>query len=835
MPVGFAVCVGRNEMDQQSEPFASGRLLPSLLLLFVGSGCAALIYEIIWFQMLELMIGATTISLAVLLATYMGGLCLGSLALPRVISAVRHPLQIYATLELGIGVLGVAVLIALPYANEIYTAHVGRGIVGIVLRAGLSALLVLPPTVLMGATLPAVARWAETTPQGVSRLGLLYASNIVGAVFGCLLAGFYLLRLYDTAVATYVAASVNAALAVTAFALAAITPYRPRLQGSAAAPATRAQAPLVTYLVIGLSGLTALGAEVLWTRMLVLLLGNSVYTFSLILAVFLIGLGIGGGFGSLLARASARPRFALGVTQLLLVAAVAWAVAVIDGSLPYWPIDPYLMTSPWYNFELDFVRCVWMILPAACLWGASFPLALASLASRGEDPSRMVGAVYAANTIGAIVGALTFSIILIPSIGVYQSHRLLIGLCVAAGLMMLAPLMPQWNRRASAVEREQPLSMRASVGAAASSTAIAILLAWIIPPVPDRLVVLGRSLPRSAGQALRVLYAGEGINSWVSVAEWDDGYRTFHVSGEGEASNIPVDLRLQRMLGHLAALSHPKPHSVLIIGHGAGVTAGSFIPYPEIDRIVVCEIEPLIPRKVGPFFRKENYNLINDPRVEIIYDDARHYLFTSDEKFDIITTDPLQPWAKGAAMLYTKEFFRRAKSLLKPAGVITQYVQLFESSPAVVKSELATFFEVFPNGVVWGNEYEGTGFDTVAYGLKDPGPIDVDAIQQRLGRADYVHVANSLAEVQFFSAIDLFSTYAGQASDLKGWLQEAEINTDRNLRLQYVAGLGLNNRNEAAIYRDMLVHRKFPENLFAGSEATKETLRRIIESRPAKE
>ena len=296
------------------------------MLLFVASGCSALIYEIVWFQLLELVIGSSTVSLGILLGAFMGGLFLGSLALSRVVSTRRHPLFVYGLLELGIAAGGIVVLVGLPSVAGIYVAYANYGLVSILLRGAICALLLLPPTVLMGATLPAVARWVETTPKGVSRLGLLYTCNIAGAVFGCLLAGFYLLRVHDMVIATYVAATINIALAVIALVLAATTAYHaPAVSRPADSRSTRQADVWVTYLVIGLSGLTALGSQVVWTRVLVLLMGATVYTFSIILAVFLIGLGFGSALGSHLARTRLRPRLALGVCQLLLVAGVAWA------------------------------------------------------------------------------------------------------------------------------------------------------------------------------------------------------------------------------------------------------------------------------------------------------------------------------------------------------------------------------------------------------------------------------------------------------------------------------------------------------------------------------
>jgi spermidine synthase len=205
----------------------------------------------------------------------------------------------------------------------------------------------------------------------------------------------------------------------------------------------------------------------------------------------------------------------------------------------------------------------------------------------------------------------------------------------------------------------------------------------------------------------------------------------------------------------------------------------------------------------------------------MVYDDARHYVRTTREKFDIITSDPIHPFVKGSATLYSKEYFEMVKERLNPGGVVTQWVPLYESDADTVKSEIATFFDVFPNGVIFANELSGGGYDIVLLGQAEPAKIDVDAIQQRLDQPAYARVAQSLREVEFRSAVDLFATYAGRASDLKPWLAGAEINRDGNLRLQYLAGMALNNNRENAIYSDMLSYRAYPQDLFVASDATK--------------
>ena len=808
-----------------------------LLLLFVGSGCAALIYEIVWLQLLQLVIGSSAVSLGVLLGSFMGGMGLGSLLLPRLISPRTHPLRVYAGIELSLGLMGLLVLAGLPKLVPLYTAWAGHGLSTVLLRGAVSAVCLLPPTILMGATLPAVARFVDSTPNGIGWLGFFYGGNIAGAVVGCLLAGFYLLRVHDMPTATFVAAGINGTVAVLAFALARRSevwpPPAPSPAGAFGSPAesagtlsspaapTSLSAPLFSgravYLAIFFSGLCAMGSEVIWTRLLSLLLGGTVYAFSIILAVFLAGLGVGSGAGAALARFTRRPTEWLGGCQLLLTAAMAWSAVMLGRSLPYWPINPSLSQSPWFDFQLDVLRCLWTVFPAACLWGASFPLALAAVASSQPDLGRVTGAVSAANTAGAIVGALGASLLLIGWIGTQHGQQALILLAgISAGLMLAFP---------GQADELGGVRSRSGVWRWAGVVGLAVGMACLVPPVPWKLIAYGRFVPNWFGKA-SLLYVGEGMNASVAVSEMKDGVRNFHVSGKVEASTGADDMRLQRMLGHLPALLHPKPRSVLIVGCGAGVTAGTFVTHPDVQRIVICEIEPLIPQVISQYFAWENHQVMNDPRVQVVYDDARHFILTTHDKFDIITSDPIHPWVKGAATLYTREYFELCRHHLNPGGIVTQWVPLYESTLAAVKSEIGTFFAAFPHGTLWGNESIGEGYDLVVLGQTEPGLIRVDALQARLDQKEHFPEALSLLNVGFRSVVDLLGTYAGRAEDLGPWLRDAQLNQDCNLRLQYLAGLGLNENQSSHIYEELLSYRRFSKDLFVVSAQREEALRR---------
>jgi spermidine synthase len=800
-------------------------LLPFLLLLFFGSGCAALIYEIVWFQMLQLVIGSSAVSLGVLVGTYMGGMCLGSVVLPRIISAARHPLRVYALLEIGIGVLGILILF-MPQAAQFFSAHIGGGLTGILQRGLFAAICLLPPTILMGATLPAMARRIESTPHGVSWLGFFYGGNIAGAVVGCLLAGFYLLRVHDSVFATFVAAAINGTVALAAVALSISRRFEIKAEANTsstideknldASSATK-KISWPIYVTIALSGLTAIGAEVVWTRLLSLTLGGTVYAFSIILAVFLFGLGIGSAGGAALARRNLRHEILLGWSQFLLTAAIFWTAYMLAESLPYWPIDPSLTANAWLNFQLDMARCLWALLPATILWGASFPLALAA-AARGQDPARLVGGVYAANTVGGILGGVGFSIVFIPWIGTQQCQQLLICLAALAAILVFIVYSTGIFQRGFFILLVLFFAM----------------LAHHVQKIPGELVAYGRFMPGRLGES-EMLYVGEGMNNSVAVSRnYSTGVRNFHISGKIEASSEPQDMRLQRMLGHLPALIHPHPVSVLIVGCGAGVTAGSFTVQPGIEHITICEMEPLVPHISATYFKEENFGVVDDPRTKIIFDDARHYIFTTHDKFDIITSDPIHPWVKGSATLYTKEYFELVKSHLNPGGIVTQWVPLYESDSAVVKSEIATFFEVFPEGTIWSNDENGKGYDVVLLGQVGETKINLDELAQRLAQPEFSEVAQSLLTVGFPTVSELFATYAGNAHDLAPWLADAEINRDRNLHLQYLAGFRSNWYHSDGIFDEMVAYRKFPDQLFTGSDANKQTVKDAMTKLPVK-
>ena len=787
-----------------------------LLLLFFLSGCAALIYELVWFHLVQLVVGASSISMAALLASFMGGMALGSALLPRFVTTARHPLRVVATLEAGIGLIGAAMPFVLPYVQLGYVTIAGYGYVNVLLRAIVCALVLLPPTVLMGATLPAISRWTDSTRDGSATVGLLYMANTVGGATGTVLAGFYLLRVYDTVVASAVGVALNAVAAAVAWRLASRHAHAALSDAALAPPASRPALSAVegipVYTVAALSGLTALGAEVVWTRQLSLLFGASVYTFSLVLAVFLIGLGLGSLAGSALGRRTRDVAMALGSVQLLLALAIAGGAWTIVNLLPMWQPTrtflPGVRSFPPLAFAFDACRAAVALLPAAVLWGASFPLAVA--AASGGDPGRTVARVTAFNTVGALAGALLFTLVGIPYFGSQQAQQALVVVAALSATTLW------WPRLLTIRLRRDTTGAVAATLVAATAGAV-----WLVPPIPGALIAYGRSVD-SWSTIKRFLYVAEGATASVAVTETTSGARQFHIAGKVEASDMDVDMRLERMLGHVPALMHPHPRTILIVGVGAGVTAGALAVHPDVERIVICEIEPMVPRSARLYFAEENHHVFDDPRTEVIYDDARHFLMTSREKFDIITSDPIHPWVRGAATLYSLEYLQLARAHLNPGGLVTQWIPLYETDVPSVKSEIATFAQVFPDTTLWNPDLLEEGYDLVALGRVDAAPIIEEEIDRRLEHSPAVRA--SLAQVTLRSAAAVLATYAGRATDLAPWLADGQINRERHLRLQYLAGLAANVDERYLIFQEIVQYRRYPADLFRASAGTQAQL-----------
>jgi spermidine synthase len=305
-----------------------------------------------------------------------------------------------------------------------------------------------------------------------------------------------------------------------------------------------------------------------------------------------------------------------------------------------------------------------------------------------------------------------------------------------------------------------------------------------------------------------------------------DGFRNFHVCGRVEATNNPNDLRTERLIGHLSALTHPRPQSVLVVGLGAGITAGSVALHPEVKRIVICEIEPRVVGAAEQFLR-ENYSVLHDPRVELVFDDARHFLATTRERFDVITSDPIHPWVRGNSVLFSREYYAIVRDRLLPGGIATQWVPLYETSEFAIKIQLMTFMQAFPHGTVWNTAITGRGYDVVLVGSAEPLRLELPAIQRRISQTAPIDL--SLRQVSINSVVDLLATYGTNGHDLAKWLAGTPVNRDFSLKLEYISGLALNRGEADPIYLHMVAGRSYPDGLFVGDPAMAAELRQRMQ------
>jgi spermidine synthase len=456
--------------------------------------------------------------------------------------------------------------------------------------------------------------------------------------------------------------------------------------------------------------------------------------------------------------------------------------------------------------------CVTAALALAQPPHADGPLALAAVSGGHQDSARASGQLYAANTLGAILGALGTSFWLIPDFGTHRSAQVLV-LCATASAAVLA--YADGARGGGSAPARSLFAL-----------ACGVLAAGVVPGMPVKFLAHGRHI-WSITHGDTYPYVSEGAASTVAVHVAPDGYRHFHVSGRVEASNNPDDLRLERMLGHLSALAHPQPESVLVVGLGAGVTAGALGVHPEIKRIVICEIEPRVTGATRQFAR-ENYAILDDPRVELVFDDARHFLATTRERFDVITSDPIHPWVRGNSMLFSRQYYAIVREHLRPGGIATQWVPLYDTNAEAIRIQMRTFSEAFVQASIWNSAVSGGGYDVVLLGRTETSRLSIPAMQARIDANP--KLAASLREVHIGSALELLATYAASGADMPHFTAGAQINDDFSLKLEYISGLALNQQHADQIYAQMVGARTSPTGLFEGPEAP-ELLQRIAAKR----
>lgn len=783
--------------------------LGAIYVLFFLSGATALVYQVVWVRSLTLVFGGSHQAVTAVLAIFMAGLALGSYTIGRVVDRVRQPLRLYGLLELGIATSALAFAGLVQVYPAIYVP-LARGRDDAILylsavRALFATVALIVPTTLMGGTLPVLARFASRQPETLRRsLSLLYGLNTLGAVLGTLLASFVLLRLYPVSVTLALAVAANVGIGLASLALqrrlpgpagpadgAPATAGRP-VDGPGAAAATAPGHALACRLVlwgIGISGFCALGYEVLWTRVLTLAIGASVYGFTIMLVAFLTGIALGSkAYGLLLARgagpapAPGRAIAWFGAVQVA-IAITAFLVTVSLRDVPVTAIrlqgliagsgmDPFAVRV-WSSFALAFLS---MVVPAFFM-GAAFPLAGEVHARYRQTVGRAVGEVLAYNTVGAILGAAISGFALIYLFGIERSLQLLAVLNAGTGLTVLASL--GRTRRPAVVAAMATVA--ALTGLAASPGGFRIwdtrALAIFRSNQPDLFATPEKV--REAVENTDVLYYAEGVESIVSVVRVKGGEQSFLTNGRVEASSHLQAQQCQFTLGHLPVLLARDPRRVLVVGTGSGMTLGATAAHPGVERVTLVEIEPRV-IGVARAFAAYNHRVLDSPKLRVVFNDGRNFLMTTRETFDVITADPIHPWFRGAGYLYTTEYFKLAAQRLNPGGVIAQWLPIYELTPDDLRSVVRTFQQHLRHTLLWLTHY-----DAELIGSNSPLVVDEAELDRRIAAAPAV--AADLRNVVMGSATDLLSYFVMGTEGMARFSRGGVLNTDDRLYLEFSA------------------------------------------------
>jgi spermidine synthase len=828
---------------------APGRRL--FVLLYAASGAAALVYEVTWTRLLTLQLGHTVAAASTVLAAFMGGLALGawfsgSLGLRRdpetleaskaeIATPPRAGLRAYAILELIVAIsallLPLALTASIPTLAWAY-ADGGAPARFAIVRVAISLALLGIPAAAMGATFPIAADWYA---RNAADAGALYAVNTAGAAAGAVAAGFFLIPAIGLRGTTWVGVLLNLTAAAGAWWLAsrsrpeetaksaAVSFSRNKKNKTGSAPSLRpprsprflpivSPAPGLACAAAAISGFAALIYEVAWTRLLALVIGPTTYAFATMAAAFISGLAIGSALGTRLARRVERPAEWLSgmlVTSALAASGAAWLTAtrmplIVAGQVA----DPDAAFTQVITTQA--LGTALLLLPMTLALGATFPLALAVAGGSGSGVGRDAARVYTANTIGAIAGALIAGFTLVPFLGLRLTIQIAAatGALAGAGCLAMARRTSNAERRTPNAERRTPNDERRTFVVLPAGLAIASLAIIFLLPRWDRELLasgaykyapyLGTDNFETVLRAGELEYYKEGAAATVSVRQLT-GTRSLAIDGKVDASNAG-DMLTQRMLGLLPVLMHGKAHDICIIGLGSGVTLGSALSSGLVQHADVVEISPEVV-EASHFFDRENDGALSRAPVRLIVGDGRSHLLLTSQRYDVIVSEPSNPWMAGVASLFTRQFFEAARARLKPGGLLCQWAHTYDISPRDLQSIVGTFGSVFPQGTLW---MVGGG-DLLLIGAKDGEILPRLAAVAPGSRTGTV--ASALVDIGIANgtaAFALLSQFAGGPGELERYGSGAVVQTDDQTKLEYSAPRGIYGRtreDNAAVVR----------------------------------
>lgn len=787
--------------------------------LFFFSGAASLIYQIVWVRSLTLVFGGSHLAVTAVLTIFMGGLALGGYLFGKYADRVRKPLELYGFLELWIATFALGFYFLMEHYPALYVA-LARGhdndpayLFGI--RLAFTVVAIIIPTTLMGGTLPILSTVLARQPREMRQhLSSLYGFNTLGAVAGAAAAGFFLIRLYTLSMTLFTATTINILIGLFCilypeeFTDEADEPAVPDVEVPPAAVAGGVRPPLLAYRLvvwgIGISGFCALGYEVLWTRVLSMVSGANVYAFTIILVAFLTGIALGSESYALVPRLlRLKPEqvtttiVGFGTTQVIIGVAALVVTATMAG-LPGQALYLQRLFGSGREFfstqvlSGSVLAFFYLVVPAFFM-GLAFPLAGRVNAEYKRVIGRAVGEVLAYNTIGAILGAAGSGFVMIYLFGIERSLQLLAVVNIGIGLVVVC-----------SVTGRKTLTW----GTAAAVAAVLVLLAsdaGILKSWNTKYLAVFRYNQPEAFRSTRmiaealdntdVLYYAEGTEAVVSSIKVKGGDQAFLTNGRIEASSRLEGQQCQYTLGHLPMLLNANPKKVLVIGTGSGMTVGATSVHPSVEKVTLVEIEPKV-LGIARTFAAYNHHVLDNPKLRIVFNDGRNYLLTTQEKFDVITADPIHPSFRGAGYLYTSEYFKLAADHLEPGGIIAQWLPIYELSPADLKSVVRTFNEHFRYTMLWL-----THNDAELIGSNAPIIFNEAELAKRIA-VPAVH--EDLARVFMGSAPDLLSYFVIGNDQMRFFGESGELNTDDNLYLEFSAPLSIGKYSLMAVNVDLL-------------------------------
>jgi predicted membrane-bound spermidine synthase len=773
-----------------NEPSKTARMAATALAAFLLlTGASALVYQVLWSKYLALLLGSSAVATVIVLTAFMGGLAIGSWVFGRYADRAPSVLTLYAWLELGVGIYcalfpSILDLLAAPYLRIVAPLHASSPVAFTAARLAFAGLVLVPPTVLMGGTLPAASRFLLSMEAGVRHaVGRLYWINSAGAVVGAVAAGFWLIPHLGLDLTMTAAAGVNVIVGLAAIAL------RGRLGASAHGRPLEdpSEAPLPAHTAalavaaITISGFAALALEVAWTRLLALVLGGSTYAFTLMLATFILGIALG-------SRWVALPRWRT-IDPVLLLGGLLCAVALVLAiSIPYYERLPYAVgrlssvfqrTStayPLYQAAL-FGLCLLVMLGPTIAMGGTLPVASRIATRSAAALGGHIGLTYAANTLGTLLGALLAGLVFLPRLGLQSTIALVAMLYGAAAVTALLGCARPARRPAL------------SLGALAVAVFVAVpfLPRWhdvglAIGLYRDRAVVEidQRTWSSRLNEEVQLLSHVDGPTATVDVTRIRaTGLVALRVNGKPDASN-QGDMGTQLLLAHIPALlTREEPRRAAVIGVGSGATIGELLLYPGVV-VDAVEIEPAVVSAAREHFRSINRGALEDPRTHLVMEDAKTFFSLSKDRFDLIVSEPSNPWVAGIGGLFTEEYFAQARDRLAPGGLMAQWFHDYEMSDPVARNIVRTFRRVFPDATAW---HVSSG-DWILVGSTQPLRVDFEVLARRMAQPA---IAESLRSIGISSVPGLLALQAMAPAALAAFAGNGVVNSDRFPIIEFAA------------------------------------------------